>query len=296
MSMTQTTIPDAFLAARNPVPDPDRALESARARIFAAVIAETPPVPRRRPIARRPLLRLAALGAPLALAIVAVSLLIGSGTPGASFPAAVANLAHDALQPGAVVHTVVTGDDVEGAAGARRETWATVDGSQIRYRTTQPDGSYTDVLLEVRGDRTDLTTYRSSNNTLYRYPPGTRDPASDPPASDLSITGIRHYAAAVDAGDAYVAGETTVDGTPAYQVVQKGPEQRPTDTQTWLVSKDPANPRLLEIRRPCPPASGPCDATTFHTYEITQDRAGLRFPDHADARVVDVAPPTATTP
>jgi hypothetical protein len=294
--MTQSKIADAFLAGRNPVPDPDRALESARARIFAAVIAEPPPVPRRHRVTGRPLLRLAALGAPLALAIVAVSLLIGGGTPGASFPAAVANLANDALQPGAVVHTVVTGDDVEGAAGARRETWATVDGSQIRYRTTQPDGSYTDVLLEVRGGRTDLTTYRSSNNTLYRYPSGTRDPASAPGPSDLSITGIRNYAAAVDAGNAYVAGETIVDGTPAYRVVQKGPEERPADTQTWLVSKDPANPRLLEIRRPCPPGSGPCEATTFQTYEITRDRAGLRFPDHPDARVVDVPPPTAKTP
>jgi hypothetical protein len=192
---------------------------------------------------------------------------------------------------------VVTGDDVEGAPGAQREAWASIDGSELRYRTTQPDGSFTDILFEVRGDRTHLTMYRSSDNTLYRYPWAKHDrgPGSEPATGELSIIAIRDYAAAIKAGNARIDGETTINGTPAYRVVQKGPAEAPADTQTWFVSKDTTSPRLLRIQRPCHQASGPCAATTFHTYEITQDRTGLRFPVHAAARVVDVAPATGTT-
>jgi hypothetical protein len=296
-SVTRTELTRSFLVIRNPVPDEARVVDAAaRTRILAAITAQAPPSAPEKALVRRRALRLAGVSVPVGATIVAVLLLVGGGTPAGSVPAAVAKLASQAMQSGAVVHTVVTGDDVEGASGARREAWASIDGSELRYRTTQPDGSFTDVLFEVRGDRTHLTMYRSSDNTLYRYPWAKRDrgPGPEPTPSQLSILGIRDYAAAIKAGNARIEGETTIDGTSAYRVVEKGPAEAPADTQTWFVSKDATSPRLLRIQRPCHQASA-CAATTFQTYEITQDPIGLRFPVHADARVIDVAPATTTT-
>ena len=290
--MRHSDSPETFLARRNPVPRPEDVVdETARARIYASVTADVPPRPPVARSARRLTPRRVVAGATGFAIVVVGALLIGGGTPDTSFPAAVAKLADQAMDPGAVVHTVVTGDDVEGADGASRETWATVDGSVQRYRTTQPGGDYTDTLLRVDGRRVTLTVYRSANNTLYRYPTADRPPVPGVDASQLSITGISDYASAIRAGNAHIAGETTVDGIPAYRVVQKGPSERPEDTQTWIVSKDSAQPRLLQIQRPCPKDAAPCPATTFRAYDIRDDRSTLGLPAYPDARVVDVAPP-----
>ena len=240
--------------------------------------------------------RVVVAGAAVCAAVAGVSLLATSGTPGHAFPEAVAELARQAQRPAAIVHVTVTGDDVEGQLGARRETWATLDGSTIRYRTMQRDGDYTDVLLERRADESRLTMYSSKKNTVFRSP-WTRRPPRPSGTNHLSITDITRYADAIKDGNAKLAGETVIDGISAYRVTQAVPG----GTQTWFVSKDAQQPRLLRIQRACSPGSEPCPRTDFHAYSITNDRDSLKFPDHAGAPIkavevggVDGGPPPAT--
>jgi hypothetical protein len=230
---------------------------------------------------------LAVVGAGVAVgtAVVGISLLASSGTPGQPFPEAAAALARQAQNPAAIVHFTVTGDDVEGSPGATRETWATVDESTIRYRTTQPDGDYSDVLLQRRGDASRLTMYNSKTDTIYSSPWTRRTPG--PSRTDqLSITGIGDYADAVKAGNAKVDGETTIAGTPVYRVTQT----LPVGTQVWFVSKDAQHPKLLRIQRVCHTPAAPCPSTDFSHYSITDDRASLAFPDHPGAATKTVDP------
>jgi hypothetical protein len=277
-----------YLSARDPLrhgaADDDA---SRRQAIYTRVIAQprdSGPSPRHRP--PRQLIRVTALASPVVAAVaVAIVLVLGaSGTPGRGFPAAVAALARAAQDPNAVVHTIVQGDDVEGAPGAQREMWQTIDGSVTRYRTTQPDGDYQDVVFHIKGDQQLGEMYESTTNTLYQYPP---TPAPEPTSSsDLSIGNIADYASAVEAGTAEVAGTTTVNGTPAYQVVQKG-----RYPQTWLVSTDASSPTLLRIDRYCAPTATNCQPTTFLLYQVTDNQSSLGFPAHPGARVVNLAAP-----
>jgi hypothetical protein len=285
----------AFLKARDPLPDPASGVDPlVMETTFHAIIAQprgdaraTSHAPRRK---RR---WWAAAGVPAVAAITALIVFaIGGGTPGRSFPTAVAKLAKLASSPTAVVHTVVSGDDVEGAPGARREMWATVDGSVLRSRTTQPGGSYTDVLLRDDGTRRELTLYRSTDDTLYESHGASAIHAGDPAA--LSISHIADYAQAIKAGTARLTGEETVNGVAAYRIEQRVPGPASADTQVWVVAQDSAAPRLLRIERPCPPSTRPCPATTFSAYDISNDRSTLQMPNHSAAKVIHVIPPNGS--
>ena len=206
--MTAELLRDAD-PARDLQPEPE-VRDRTRARLDALIAADAAPPPRR---ARRPRVLIAAGLATFLIATAGA--VVAAGLPGDGGPA---QAFADRLQGDGIVHMVLGHERTHDASGDG------VNPRQDELWVSLADGSWR-VRIRLYGNYIDYT-FDGRTTTVYDSRTGrtTTDTPKDPsPLVGRPFTGPMSPSAQplddVAAGDLRVAGETTIDGEPVYDLV-----------------------------------------------------------------------------
>jgi hypothetical protein len=248
--------------ARDLQPEPE-IRDRTRARLDALIAADAAPPPRR---ARRPR---ALIAAGLATFLIAsAGAVVAAGLPGDGGPA---QAFADRLQGDGIVHMVLAHERTHDASGdgvnpRQDELWVSLaDGSwRVRIRLY---GNYIDytfdgrttTVYDSRTGRTTTDTPKDPSLLVGRPFAGSMSPSAQP-LNDVA------------AGDLRVAGETTIDGEPVYDLVPAKGVPAGIEIH-WYVTRDGELKRMMtsaaDTVDPASGSVGPSSLTTdVESYDV----------------------------